>query len=397
MSRPQATAPRERLVPHRLADARAEECYIASVMSLEEQRRRAQLAFVVSEQELEIGEASRLPRPLADLATLPADSPLVEQVFAGGLTAVVYKLCIDGRRWALKRQRPQSLVQNVDGQTSFLNEVQRRKELQELQALAPSAAPLREHLVQTHYASLRHGLLLSPWVEGAPLQRFDGRVFDQLFATLVELELAGFFEWDLSPGNLLDDGERVTLFDFGYMYRFDPLAHYNSNGLDTPLFHGIERFETRCFFGFLLQNPLALEQAGLLALFREEKELALSHYQHKLSRLERARAAPAVLRWQRAILQRWSTALASPRGLDELYLLESFRSHVLDLLDDLHGKSCTPHTLNKAAAVSQLLREHHSLLAERGGLFFGDEALSRAELLAKYHQLERQAAEHLLP
>lgn len=378
----------------RLAATQARECYIASAMSLEEQRRQRQLAFLASGQELEVGDPSQLPLPLADLVSLSADSPLVEQVFEGGLTAVVYKLRIDGRCWALKRQRQRSLVQNVDGQTSFLNEVQRRKELRELK---PVAAPLREHLVETRYASLRGGLLLSPWIEGAPLQRFDGRVFDPLFATLVELELAGFFEWDLSPGNLLDDGQHVVLFDFGYMYRFDPLTHYNSNGLDTPLFHGIERFETRSFFGFLLQNPLALDQAGLLALFREEKELALTHYQRKLSRLARAGAGPAVLRWQRAIVDRWEAALASPRGLDELYLLESFRSHVLDLLDDLHGKSCTPQTLNKAAAVVQLLRQHYPLLAARGGLFFGDEALPQAALLEKYQQLERQAAEHLLP
>lgn len=363
-------------------------------MSLEEQRRLGQLAFLASGQELEVGDPSQLPLPLAELLTLSASSPAVEQVFEGGLTAVVYKLRLDGRCWALKRQRQRSLVQNVDGQTSFLNEVQRRKELRELK---PAAAPLREHLVQTCYASLRDGLSVSPWIEGEPLQRFDRRVFDQLFATLVELELAGFFEWDPSPGNLLDDGQRLTLFDFGYMYRFDPLAHYNSNGLDTPLFCGIERFETRSFFGFLLQNPLALDQAGLRSLFREEKELALTHYERKLSRLERAGAAPAVLRWQRALCARWGTALASPRALDELYLLESFRSHVLDLLDDLHGKSCTPQTLKKAAAVVQLLREHHPLLAERGGLFFGDEALPRAALLEKYQRLEREAAAHLLP
>lgn len=363
-------------------------------MSLEQQRQRAQLAFVASGQELEVGEATALPLPIETLAAITAESPYVEEAYDSGLTAHVYRLRVDGQAWTLKRKRRRSLVQNVDGETSFLNELQRRKELAEL---SPLAAPLREHLVGTRYGSLRAGILLSPWLPGDHPHRFDRRVFEQVFATLVELELAGFFEWDPSPGNLLDDGQRVTLFDFGYMYRFDPLTHYNSNGRDTPLFHGIERFETRSFFGFLLHNPLALDQAELLALFREEKELALAHYEHKLARLERAGAAAEVLGWQRAIVERWQAALASQRGLDELYLLESFRSHVLDLRDDLHGKSCTPQTLKKAAIAVQLLRDHHALLAERGGLFFGDEARSQAELIAQYQRLQQQAGEHLLP
>lgn len=362
-------------------------------MTMEEERQRAQLAFLASGQQLEVGDPGALPLPVATLAATTAQSPYVEAAYESGLTAYVYKLRLGGQAWTLKRQRPHSLVRNIDGQTSFLNEVQRRKELHELR---PTAAPLREHLVETRYASLRDGILLSPWIEGEPLQRFDGRVFQQLFATIVELELAGFFEWDLSAGNLLDDGERVVLFDFGYMYRFDPLAHYNSNGLGTPLFCGIERFETRSFFEFLLRNPLALDQAGLLALYREEKQHALAHYEHKLARLEQAGATPQVLTWQRAINQRWRAALGSQQGLDELYLLESFRSSVLDLLDDLHGKSCTPQTLARAALAMQLLREHHALLAERGGLFFGDETLSLAELLEKYQRLQQQAAAYLL-
>ncbi len=55
-------------------------------------------------------------------------------------------------------------------------------------------------------------------------------------------------EWDLCSGNLLvDRQEQLWLFDFGYMYPFDPLREFNSNGLADPLFHFVERFETRFF------------------------------------------------------------------------------------------------------------------------------------------------------
>ncbi len=61
-------------------------------------------------------------------------------------------------------------------------------------------------------------------------------------------------EWDLCPGNLLMDNGHLWLFDFGYMYPFQPLQSYNSNGLQDPLFHACERFETRFFFGRLLEE-----------------------------------------------------------------------------------------------------------------------------------------------
>jgi predicted unusual protein kinase regulating ubiquinone biosynthesis (AarF/ABC1/UbiB family) len=44
-------------------------------------------------------------------------------------------------------------------------------------------------------------------------------------------------EWDLCNGNLLvDREEHLWLFDFGYMYPFDPLREFNSNGLADPFF-----------------------------------------------------------------------------------------------------------------------------------------------------------------
>ena len=343
-----------------------------------------------------VGERSTLPLPLETLKTLTAESPHVVQAFDSGLTALVYRLRAGGRDWTLKRQRPESLVRNVDGQTSFLNEVQRRADFTALKA-DPERAPRFTHIVETRYASLLDGVILSPWIEGERLQRFDARVYEQLFGAIVDLELAGFFEWDFCPGNVLDDGERVTLFDFGYMYRFEPRQHYNNNGLATPLFHGIERFETRNFFGHLVRNPERLDERGLLSLFREEKTAALTHYEHKRARLEAMGAEAHVLRWQEDINARWRRALGGDDALGRLYLVEGFRSHVLDLFDDLHGRSCTPTTLTRAEWVLGVLREHFTLLGEERGLFFGDEALSQPELLRKYTQLREKAREYQLP
>ncbi|WPC06860.1 hypothetical protein SBP02_08970 [Pseudomonas benzenivorans] len=309
-------------------------------MSLERERHRQQLAFVASGAELRVGRAEDCPLPLDRLLATTAASPWVRQHFAGGLTAEVYRIEAGGRPWTLKRARPRCKVANVDGQTSFLNEIQRRADIQRLKA-RPGGAERYAALVDTHYASYRQGLLLSPWIDGQAVREWDERRLLQLFACLHELLLEGLFEWDLCPGNLLDDG-RIRLFDFGYMYRFDPLRGFNSNGTATPEFHAVERFETRQYFAYLLGLERQSEQRALAA-FALEKGIALDAYRQLRSELAERGASTAVLDWLQAIIQGWRRALGD--GLDALYLREAWRSHWLDLHDDLGGQTCTPLTL----------------------------------------------------
>ncbi len=88
----------------------------------------------------------------------------------------------------------------------------------------------------------------SPRIDGEPIHQLTPPLIAQLFTTLEACEEQGLMEWDLCSGNLLvDRQEQLWLFDFGYMYPFDPLREFNSNGLADPLFHFVERFETRFF------------------------------------------------------------------------------------------------------------------------------------------------------
>ncbi len=356
-------------------------------MSREQARRAAQLAFLRSGQELEVGTLDDCPFDLETLKATTANAGYVTRAFTGGLTAHVFAITRDGRQWTLKKQRAPILVNNVDGQTSFLNEVQRRADFhraKQEQHRAPMVRPRYRAIVDTVYASLRHGIILSPWIPGHELAVYDERALAQVFAAIVELELGGFFEWDLCPGNIIDDGERITLFDFGYMYRFDPLREYNSNGLLTPLFHGIERFETRNYFAHLLELEAHAGRGRALAQFALAKRLALAAYENKLRILERRRASLEVLDFHRAIINGWRRALADADALGDLFVLESFRSHVLDIEDDLHGQSCTPRTRTRLDRVVDILTEDYALLKSRGGLFFADVDLDQQALLDKY-------------
>ena len=360
-----------------------------------EARQQAQLAFVNSGEELIVGTVDHCPLPPDVLVALELDSPLVVEHFAGGLTARVLHLCIEGKHYTLKQKRHEALVRNIDGETSFLNEVQRRADFMALKA-DPAWSGRFEHIVPTLYADYRRGIILSPWLEGKPLDRFDGEIFRQILSTAIACEEAGLMEWDLCPGNIIDDSGFVWLFDFGYMYQFDPLCEFNSNGLTDPLFHACERFETRNFFGWLLRHSQAMDTAAQLALYRELKEVALEVYQQKLAWLQSQNASPAVLAWVLSFINRWQQALQDPDALQSLFEVENFRSQVLDIEDDLHGKSCSRFTLQRLDFVEQCIRSRFVALQEGGALFYDNAGKSQTELLTLYAQKRRLAQQYQL-
>lgn len=364
--------------------------------SLEAQRQAAQLDWLASGAEIEIGSAAALPLPVGALAAVRGDEPWVRQVFDGGLTARVFRIDAGGRDWTLKKARAEARVRNVDGRTSFLNELQRRADLLRLKAERGGERRFAG-VVDTQYASLRRGILLSPWIEGEPARDWDERALVQLFDLLVELHLAGLFEWDLCPGNILDDGRRVHLFDFGYMYRFDPRCHFNSagDGRSEPMFHPAERFETRNLGATLLALEQGPGQDAALALFRREKEVALPAYR-RLARELAARGSDAeVVDRFAGIADAWAGALAG--DMASLYLAENWRSHALDLEDDLRGGSCTPTTLARADWLLAALEWHFGDLRERGAFFGTDRERTRAELQAAYRSRRAMAERLQLP
>jgi hypothetical protein len=342
--------------------------------NLESERQQSQLAFLASGAELEVGTADACPLPVGELAATRGDEPYVVQTFRSGLTAVVHRLRLGGRDWALKLARPQALVRNVDGQTSFLNEIQRRADLERLKA-APGGRERFAAIVDTQYASLKRGLLLSPWIEGGPVRTWNERTLAQVLGAAVELVLAGLFEWDYCPGNVLDDGMQVRLFDFGYMYRFDPLRHFNSagNGRDAPQFHAVERFETRSYFGYLLgvEHEQGIDAA--LTAFRLEKGIALEAYRRLRRELDRRNAVEEILAWIDAIESRWRIALRDDLG-------------ALDLADDLHGQTCTPQTLARASWLIEALTANFDALRAHDAFFGIDVRCERATLLDRYRQ-----------
>lgn len=167
-------------------------------------RQQQQQAFDRSGEPLIVGNVSHCPLPPETLAALGPDSPYVVQVYGSGLTGEVYRLRIAGKEYNLKKRRAVAGVANLNGQLSFLNEVQRRQALQQLKD-DPVTAPRFTHIVPTLYADYRLGILLSPWIDGEPIHQLTPPLIAQLFTTLEACEEQGLMEWDLCSGNLLVD------------------------------------------------------------------------------------------------------------------------------------------------------------------------------------------------
>jgi len=360
-----------------------------------EHRQQAQLRFQQGEQNIVVGKIENCPLPPEELASLDLNSPYVVEVFDDGLTATVIHLAINGRHYNLKRRRAEARVKNIDGETSFLNEVQRRQDLQALKDKASTAAAFK-HIVTTLYADYRLGFILSPWIDGKPLCSFSREIFRQIFDTMFALEQVGLMEWDLCPGNILYDGRQIYLFDFGYMYRFDPLEHYNSDGLASPAFHAVERLETRNVFGYLLRYQDVMTANDQLALYRELKEVGLDIYTQKLIWLKQNFAHPNIIHWQTEIIERWEYALDNERSLKNLFIAESFRSHCLDIQDDISGKSCTPMTLKRIDKVITMAATVYLQLQNNGALLFDNATLDQLALIKKYQDYRHLAQQYQL-
>jgi hypothetical protein len=351
-------------------------------LTLEQQRQQRHLEQLQSATELTLGNEEGLPWRIAELAAITGREPFVVATIDSGLTAKIYHLRSAGGDFALKLARTECLVRNVDGHTSFLNELICRQRIDFMRADTNAFAAV----TKTYAASLRQGVLLTEWVDGESIQHWDRRRLQQLFAAGCELLQAGMFEWDFCPGNLLDDGERIRLFDFGYMYVFDPLRQFNSagNGDSQPMFHLAERFETRNYFAYLLQLEIEQGMDAALSAFRLEKEVALEAYQSLRHQLLQRGATAMIADWLQAIVTRWSDALT--HDLYSLYLQEGWRSHVLDLDDDLRGKTCTPTTLQRGEWLLHALQHHHDELRALDAFFWQDRERNQQQLVAAYRE-----------
>ncbi|MGY3901944.1 hypothetical protein ACW5XF_05675 [Aeromonas lusitana] len=344
------------------------------------------LQALENKEEIRIGRERDCPLPLAQLLRLTGDHPDVLKVYSHGLTAEVFHLKVEDHHWCLKRRRQDSLVANVDGKTAFLTELERRREIEALRELHPTILP---HVVCTSFGSARAGVLVSPWLRGTPVSELNARNLAQMLAVEAELARWGWFDWDPSPGNLLDDGQQISVFDFGYMWPFDPRHEFNSNGLSDPEFHVPERLETRTLSG------LWLDEADPLPLFRHWRELCLAWAKSELQYLVREGASAAVLARLQGLVGEWSAALASEEALVANWWRDMYRSHRLDILDDLSGKSCGPLTLRRLDWLERAVSDHFPALADN---LSADEAgLGQRGLLQRLAGLRDQILAYQLP
>lgn len=355
-------------------------------------RQQAQQNFDASNENLIVGQEQDCPISIQALVDINEHSAHVVDIVQSGLTAEVYHLRIEGKDYNLKKRRVQAKVNNLDGQFSFLNEVQRRQDLQALKQ-HPQTRDRFTHIVPTIYANYRLGIILSPWIEGTHIQQLTSQLVGQLFETLQACEEHGLMEWDLCSGNLLvDDHQQLWLFDFGYMYPFEPKTEFNSNGTSDPIFHMVERFETRFFFGWLLGQSFSVTHQ--LELYRMLKEQAIRVYQNKLQWLQTHNADWLVVEHFKDIVSSWQRAVDNESILTNLFQLESFRSHVLDIEDDLEGRSCTSLTLKRIEVVQQALATNFDYIAQHGGLFYANTGKSQQQLMTIYVEKRRLAEQY---
>ncbi|MCW8334903.1 phosphotransferase [Vibrio paucivorans] len=347
-------------------------------------RQRIQLAFEQGSENIIIGSNDDCPIHPDELAKTTEKSPYVIQTFNSGLTAEVYRIRLSGKDYTLKKRRSEIKVRKIDGQLSFLNEVLCRQTLNKYKT-NPTTSDEFLSIAFTVYANYRLGIILSEWIEGMHHNQLNSTVLNNLFATLVSCEKIGLFERDLSAGNLLIDSNlNLTLFDFGYMYSFDPLTELNDQGLDAPMVNFCERFETRFFSRLILLDNYARDQS--IALFRKIKKAALFALERKLDWLLSNKANQKVISHVQSMIHLYQHALCNRDFLDKIFTCEMFRSHVLDIEEDISGQSCNPITIRRIEEVISMIEHSYFLLKEHGALFGYNKGKSKEFLINSYRE-----------
>ncbi|MGM0640352.1 MAG: hypothetical protein ACQESN_02865 [Thermotogota bacterium] len=357
-------------------------------------RQEKKLYFLKTGKNIEVGNIHNLPISLEEIKNIDKNSKYIREIHKDGLTAEVFKIEIEGEFYNLKKKRKEILVKNVDGQTSFLNEVQRRRDFEKLRI---ENEVLDKGIIKTIYANLNDGFILSEWIEGNSIKEYNRDIFKKLFKLLVNIELNGIMEWDVCSGNILmDKKSEIKLFDFGYTYLFNPLKEFNSEGKSEPLFHSVERFETRTFMQYLLDKEMETNSEKTLELYKVEKEEAIDAYNYKIRWLRDNSADLDVIDYFENLVKKWKKGIQNKDSLNNLYDLERFRSYILDVNDDISGKSCTKKTLQKSDIILDIIETKHSFLEKHNGYLWDDKKLYKEDLLNKYNVIRNKVIEYQL-
>ena len=91
----------------------------------------------------------------------------------------------------------------------------------------------------------------------------------------------------------------------------------------------------------------------------------------------------------------WSAALASDEALAANWWRDMYRSHRLDVADDLSGRSCSPLTLRRLDWLEQAVTDHYEQLVDN--LSSEELGLGQSELLARLQRQRREVMACQLP
>jgi hypothetical protein len=305
-----------------------------------------------------------------------------------GLTSKNFNIEVQGIKYNIKLQRRPILVQNEDGQTSFLNEIQRREELEVLRKSNPI---IDQGIVKTIYANLRDGIIISEFISLDHGDPYTQENLLELRQLLFELDINGFFEWDLTASNILMRQGHVTLFDFGYMYKYSPLLEYNNEGTKHPNFHPLERFETRYYMHYIS----TLNHKDSQVAHRFYKRLMMEYFTDKAKWIKKQKGNPKIIQTYRKMAHNLSKHLKDPKLYQILYVGDMYSMLALEIRDDLSGKCCSSKTLDNVAKMKTLIQNKYSLLHASKRLLEEDN-LTKEDLLLHYIDIEQKVEESML-
>ena len=100
--------------------------------------------------------------------------------------------------------------------------------------------------------------------------------------------------------------------------------------------------------------------------------------------------ATIVLNWVESFINHWRLGVSSPTALEGIYLWKVF-AHLLDINDDLSGKTCTPMTLKRINKIKDILSNQFEVLEKLDGFLFEDKNKTKAQLIERTAKQQQDA------
>lgn len=304
--------------------------------------------------------------------------PGIDEVHQEGCTSIVYRYNYESHSYAIKVKRkdipqfPKDLYYSFDIEMAFRFVSQ----IFEINGIC-----------KTLYTNNSPKVMISDWISGCYIKNMnaiDVTAVAHAFELMLDLQKMGFFIFDLNMSNIKYKDGMPYLYDFGYVYPFNPRIEcnpYTINRVPDMYFDNLERYKTTHIMRYI--SNIERTNGSLVAIQQYElfADIFLQYQQKWLLYLKERDAAAWLC--DRAELNIMWYSSERETATTERYILDKFLSYILTLEEGIYYDLYDEKFSVRLNELLSLVESSYDQL-KKGITYFSYPIESSAEELIRY-------------